>query len=216
MATRGPYAKGVVKREELLDAALTLFAEHGYDRTSMREVARAAGLSQTGLLHHFASKEELFVEVLRRRDRRNEELYDARHGAPLSAEGLVSIVRHNADERGLVRLFVAMSAESTEIDGPARSFFVERYRALVAGVASDLKERQDAGELARDLDPEALAAILIAAADGLQLQWLLDSPTSDMGARLELLWDVVRRVPLAPAPTRSNRGVAERVCNTDH
>ena len=50
MSPRGPYAKGVAKREEILGVALDLFARDGYDKTSFREVARATGLSQAGLL----------------------------------------------------------------------------------------------------------------------------------------------------------------------
>ena len=66
MTARGPYAKGEAKRAEVVNVALELFSRKGYDRTSFREVARLAGLSQAGLLHHFRTKEELFVEVLRR------------------------------------------------------------------------------------------------------------------------------------------------------
>ncbi|RAJ46416.1 TetR family transcriptional regulator [Kitasatospora sp. SolWspMP-SS2h] len=65
---RGSYAKGIAKREEILDTALEIVARVGYSRATVRELARAVGLSQTGLLHYFGSKEQLFVEILRRRD----------------------------------------------------------------------------------------------------------------------------------------------------
>ncbi|HET7802283.1 MAG TPA: helix-turn-helix domain-containing protein, partial [Humibacillus xanthopallidus] len=68
MGRRGAYAKGVAKREEILDAALAVIARNGYQRTSVRDIAEAVGLSQAGLLHYFSSKEALFAEVLRRRD----------------------------------------------------------------------------------------------------------------------------------------------------
>ncbi|MDY7100671.1 MAG: helix-turn-helix domain-containing protein [Actinomycetota bacterium] len=194
MARRGRYAKGVVKRDEILDAALAAFAERGYDRTSVREIARAVGLSQAGLLHYFANKEELFAEVLRRRDERNERQYDQNRGNPVSADGLVEIVRHNVEEPGLVRLFVALSAESTAENSPARSFFTERYRAIRGGIAADIRERQARGDLADDLDADAVASLLVAAADGLQIQWLLEPETVDMGARLEQMLQALQRV----------------------
>ncbi|WP_282203750.1 TetR/AcrR family transcriptional regulator [Kitasatospora fiedleri] len=65
---RGSYAKGIAKREEILDTALEIVARVGYSRATVRELAQAVGLSQTGLLHYFGSKEQLFVEILRRRD----------------------------------------------------------------------------------------------------------------------------------------------------
>jgi AcrR family transcriptional regulator len=194
MTPRGPYAKGVARREEILTVALELFSRRGYDRTSFREVARATGLTQAGLLHHFGSKEELLVEVLRRRDARNEGRYDANHAQPLTVEGLISVVRHNAEEPGLVRLYVAMSSESTNVESEARDFFGQRFRDLIAGIAEDVRVKQEAGEIASDLEPEVVASLLIAAADGLQIQWLLDPEGVDMGERLGRLWSALQRV----------------------
>jgi AcrR family transcriptional regulator len=194
MGKRGQYAKGLAKRQEILDTALDLFSRNGYDRTSVREIARLVDLSQAGLLHYFSSKEELFTEVLRRRDSRNEALYDVNRGDPVTTEGLVSIVRHNAAEPGLVRLYVSMSAESTDLDSLARSFFEDRYHKLRSDLSRDVKQRQANGELAADLDPDAVASLMIAAADGLQIQWLLDPDGTDMGNELEQLWSAFRRV----------------------
>lgn len=47
----------------MLDAALALFAEHGFAATSMRMLARATGLRESSFYNHFASKEELYQAV---------------------------------------------------------------------------------------------------------------------------------------------------------
>ena len=65
---RGSYAKGVAKREEILERALEVIAREGYRGASVKELADAVGLSQAGLLHYFDSKEELFTEIVRKRD----------------------------------------------------------------------------------------------------------------------------------------------------
>lgn len=194
MTARGPYAKGEAKRAEVIDVALELFSRKGYDRTSFREVARLAGLSQAGLLHHFRTKEELFIEVLRRRDERNTRFYDQAVDDNVSIEGLTEIIKHNAGEPGLVRLYVAMSAESTDAASPARQFFVNRYGMLRANIAADIRRKQESGELPDSLDPQSAASLVIAAADGLQLQWLLDPDQVDMGAMLEQLTSLLRGV----------------------
>ncbi|WP_437277156.1 TetR/AcrR family transcriptional regulator [Sorangium sp. So ce375] len=49
-----------LRRRKLMDAALTVFLRFGFRKTSMDEVARAAGVSRQGLYLHFATKEELF------------------------------------------------------------------------------------------------------------------------------------------------------------
>ncbi|MFB9431351.1 TetR/AcrR family transcriptional regulator [Streptoalloteichus tenebrarius] len=51
-------------RAALLEAAAALFAEQGYERTTVREVAARAGVNQALLFRYFGSKEELFAEVL--------------------------------------------------------------------------------------------------------------------------------------------------------
>jgi AcrR family transcriptional regulator len=191
MSARGPYAKGIAKREEILQIALELFAQKGYDRVSVREIARETGLSQAGLLHHFSTKEELFLEVLRRRDDRDGDPVEHKHVH--SVDHLIAAVEHNAQEPGLVRLFVSMSAESTEDGSPAREFFVARYRWLRGEVAADVRRRQEAGELAADLDPDEVASLLIAVADGLQLQWLLEPEKVDMGHLMTTFWSTLGR-----------------------
>jgi AcrR family transcriptional regulator len=50
-------------RERVLDAAVDLFAEQGYDGTSVAQVIERAGLTKGGFYHHFASKEALLFEV---------------------------------------------------------------------------------------------------------------------------------------------------------
>ncbi|MER5787084.1 TetR/AcrR family transcriptional regulator [Streptomyces sp. NPDC001980] len=60
-ATRGDTQR----REQVLAAALTVFATFGYRKTSMDAVARAADISRPGLYFLFSGKEELFRETMR-------------------------------------------------------------------------------------------------------------------------------------------------------
>ncbi|WP_248145622.1 TetR/AcrR family transcriptional regulator [Microbacterium aoyamense] len=176
----------MAKREEILTVALEHFARRGYDRASVREIARESGLSQAGLLHHFSSKQELFLEVIRRRDDRDGDPVHHRHLH--SVDHLISAVEHNVEEPGLVRLFVTMSAESVDESSVARSFFESRYDWLRGELRADIQSRQDAGEVPAELDADDLASLMVAAADGLQLQWLLQPDQVDMPSRLKTLW----------------------------
>ncbi|HWK92169.1 MAG TPA: TetR/AcrR family transcriptional regulator [Luteimicrobium sp.] len=54
------------RREQILDAATTAFAEHGYAGTTTDEVARAAGVSQPYVVRLFGSKHDLFAAVFER------------------------------------------------------------------------------------------------------------------------------------------------------
>ena len=57
-------AQGRATRGQLIEVATGLFAEHGYDGTSIEAVLTAAGVSRGALYHHFAGKEALFTAVL--------------------------------------------------------------------------------------------------------------------------------------------------------
>jgi AcrR family transcriptional regulator len=192
MARRGAYAKGVAKREEILDAALGVIARNGYQRTSVRDIAEAVGLSQAGLLHYFSSKEALFVEILRRRDDVDRERMPADPAARV--RGLIGIMRHNADVPGLVQLYAELSTEASHPGHAAHDYFTQRYAVLRRELSDAVRAAQEQGELSMSLEPERVAAILLATADGLQTQWMLE-PQLDMATHLEHLWDALRRVP---------------------
>ena len=52
--------RGPLTRKQILDAALRLFSEKGFARTSVRDIARDAGITDAAIYYHFASKRDLF------------------------------------------------------------------------------------------------------------------------------------------------------------
>jgi AcrR family transcriptional regulator len=190
MARRGSYAKGIAKREEILTAALDVIARNGYRRTSVRELADAVGLSQAGLLHYFSSKEELFQEILRKRDEVDASAFEGRNETPI--EGFFAVIRHNTEVPGLVQLYAQVSTEAGDPDHPAREFFIQRYEQFRARFAQLIRDEQAAGRVDPDLDADRIANLFLAAADGLQTQWMLD-PSIDMADHVAYLWHLVTR-----------------------
>ncbi|UJW30910.1 TetR family transcriptional regulator [Saccharothrix sp. AJ9571] len=69
MTGRRPRRDAAATRQALLDAAEVLFAERGFDRTTVREIARQADTNQALLFRYFGSKDALFEAVVARRGR---------------------------------------------------------------------------------------------------------------------------------------------------
>ncbi|MEW2263024.1 TetR/AcrR family transcriptional regulator [Streptomyces sp. NPDC047853] len=173
MAKRGPYEKGEAKRGEILHAALEIFAAEGYRGTSLRKVAAQCNLSLPGLMHYFDSKEDLLTQVLRMRD----ETARVRQDERTNPESYREIIREGARTPGLVELFVSMAAAASDTGHPAHAHFAERYPVLRERVATYVRERMDEGRMSTVVPPERLAVLLLAVADGIQLQWLIDRST---------------------------------------
>lgn len=190
-AASGQYAKTPAQRSRIVDAAMQVFAERGERGASLREIAERVGMSQAGLLHHFGSKHRLLLAVLDRFEQ--EEQPDE----PLTTmEDSIAFVRaelaRGLDRPGLFQLQMTLAAESIDPDHPAHEFFVDRYQRVTAQFEEPLRAAVADGVLRPDTDTRAVAQLVIAAMDGLQLQRQLDEET-DMTAAFDLLLDALVR-----------------------
>jgi len=66
MSQANRKSKGELTAERILDAAENLFAQRGYDGTSLREIARQVGIHEPGIYNHFKGKQALYAAVLDR------------------------------------------------------------------------------------------------------------------------------------------------------
>ena len=57
------FMAGPGKKQEILDAAVSLFARYGYEGASVSAIAKAAGVAKSTILHHYPSKKSLYVAV---------------------------------------------------------------------------------------------------------------------------------------------------------
>ena len=185
---RGAYAKGVARRQEILDAAIAVFARRGAGRTSLRAIAQEVGVTHAALIHHFGTLERLLVDVYEEFARRLER--EAHVGADVSPVELMRLsAERNHQVPGMVQLYTSLVAAALEEGHPAATTFAtQRFAAVRAALVEQIRTRQADGRIHPDLDPEQVAALVVAASDGLQTQWLLD-PDVNMAAHLR---DLVR------------------------
>ena len=193
---RRSYPKGVRRRQQILDSAIALLAQRGVDRASLRTIGEAIGVSHTALRHYFSSRDELLVEAYRTHEAR------AAQGAPAAGESAVGAIleatERNRSIPGLVELYATLTTDALqEQHATTREFVRYRFRSLRQALAAQIESGQQAGRIAADIGPLDAAALVIAASDGLQIQWLLDPAEVDVGRSLSIL---ERLLPRGPEP----------------
>ncbi|NNG36765.1 TetR/AcrR family transcriptional regulator [Nakamurella aerolata] len=186
---RGPYAKTPARRRQIIDAAMALFAAHGFHNTSLRDVAAAAGIGQSTLRHHFPDKEALLLAALRRRDELG--AGDVPERAEDFPAHILGRATANRELPELVELYSVVSAESVTDGHPGRQYFIDRFAELRCDYTRFLSALAGCGRLRAGVDPETAATGLIALWDGLQVQWLLEPDRVDVPAQLAAYLDLI-------------------------
>jgi AcrR family transcriptional regulator len=193
MARRTQAERTKQRKEQVIHEAFHFFGQYGFHGAKLSDIAKAAGVTEPGLLHHFPSKEHLLMEVLAERDRLDRERFDpAMHEKEgVSLISLQELVEHNETVPGLVQLFTVLVAESIDEQHPGHDFFKRRYQDLRDQTIDVLKKAQARHEIRNDIPAEDLVIMLFAMMDGLQIQWLYEAEKIDMarlfGQFLELL-----------------------------
>lgn len=189
---RASYANGERTRAALVDAAFELFAQKGFQRLSIRQIAEEIGTSHTALLHHFGSKDALMEAVLARREERE----GPERGELIRERGLLDavpeVMRRNAAEPGVIQLDVTLQAEATHPEHVAYEFIRQREKLFVASVREELEAEQKAGRLRDGLDLDVVARLITSQIEGIQLAWVADRSV-DMAVHLAALMDLIRK-----------------------
>lgn len=161
---RPPASDGVLTRQRILDAAQKLFGERGYERSTNKDIAEAAGITMGSIYYYYESKQDLYVGVC-------EEV----RGLCLAALELASASQAGFVERirtALERLAVANRARSSlaffVVSAPTDARRYPELRDAVDHLVTDLQawcrtvtaDGMARGEIAEDSDEEAVADLV--------------------------------------------------------
>ena len=139
---RAAYANGERKRAEIVDAALAVFAEKGFRRFSLRQIAEELGTTHVSLRYHFGTKDALLEAVLAEREERDRPWREQVLREKGLFDGVPEVIRRNATRRGVVHLDATLQAEGDRAGSsgarvrPAAGAAVPRRRPGVAGAGA--------------------------------------------------------------------------------
>jgi AcrR family transcriptional regulator len=177
--TRAARAQGREARDELLTAALRVFARRGYGQAGVDEIAAEAGYSKGALYWHFASKEEVLLALLEERiNAPMREMVALLESAPPDRDMSVEATREFARQLRDQREAVLLDREywSLAIRDPVlRATYLARQAEFRGALASALTARaRHLGTPDSPMTAEDVARIVVSIISGLTVDELIE------------------------------------------
>lgn len=162
------------RRAQILAAALSCFGEKGYHASTMDDLVRASGLSKGSLYWHFSSKEDVFLALF---DAFSEEFYGEWDRIAESEDDKLEVLRREcasavsrfADQRAFLLTWAEFLSHPA-----ARERMRDGYAVAREKLAAIVEVGRANGSLAPGPPAGSVATGLVAALEGLFLQWLVD------------------------------------------
>jgi TetR/AcrR family acrAB operon transcriptional repressor len=210
---RKTKVEAAITREQLLDAAERVFSDRGVAKTSLTEVAAAAGVTRGAVYWHFRDKADLFGAMCERAT------------LPLDAMLIEAGARANDDPLGAVRAVAVTALTRLGTDPRAQAVFeVIFHKTELTGELAEIAGRQERdrcdclsnvesfleravtrGQLPPDTDTALVTRLLHAYVSGIMREWVLDKDAYDLAARAPSLVDTIIAGLAANPPRRASR-----------
>jgi AcrR family transcriptional regulator len=146
----------------LIDAAAAVFAKKGYSRATLDEIAEEAGFTRGAVHHHFASKEDLFLAVIAKRDEELLAGYDQEAGGSMPPDPYASAARWqqlHGDADSEVALRLELRSEARRSEALRRQVVAVERAAIEATAARLARSAPGEGRVWRHA-PELVAHLL--------------------------------------------------------
>lgn len=178
-----------MRRVQILDEALRMIGQHGFNGVTLQKLAEQCGLSNAGLLHYFGSKDQLLLALLDEMERREaaivlpliagieQEVALGRSTLPAVHEFFRILVRRFGERPEMGRFIAVVQAEAIDPTHPAHDAFLRQEVGALAVFARILAPFVE--------EPHLVARWLHALMIGLAQQWLRSGSEFDLLAHWE-------------------------------
>jgi len=202
------------RRDEILAAAETCFARHGFHQTTILDVIRESGLSAGCIYSHFANKEDLIQAIGERRHARDGALLAIEDGAADPLKTLRAIARASlADlesEQGLRSRRVALQLWAEALrDEVIHEQVTRGVRTPIAHFVELLRHAQRLGQIDAAVDPHTTARTMVAMFQGFVLQRLWGEPFP-LSEAMSAFDGFLAGIAAKPRPVRASDSRARR------
>jgi AcrR family transcriptional regulator len=188
------------KKDQILEAVIQQFAQKGFSRTTINDIALAAGIGKGTVYEYFSNKEEIVQEAFRYFMRMLEPNFEAILIAKIPAkekfhqilDGLSRFIHseyHDATE--LMFDFWSECIKDKKAKGILFAEMVKFYQVYREIFADIIIEGMGEGSFRKDINPRSTAAVIVGAVDGLLIQWILEHEVLDFQDLLKTITTTV-------------------------
>jgi AcrR family transcriptional regulator len=161
--------------EKIIQAAIESFAQTGFDRTKMEDIAKRLGLSKGTIYLYFNSKEDLFLAICEHylkvmRDQQHSAIFPKKEDLVLDSEHFYENFRRL--EQGKDRVMLEMVVESSRNSRLKKGMYEHRLKVYDA-VVEHLNRQIEKGFIKKGIDVNGLASAFVALYDGLTVSKML-------------------------------------------
>ena len=162
-------------REKIIQAAIESFAQTGFDRTKMEDIAKRLGLSKGTIYLYFNSKEDLFLAICEHylkvmRDQQHSAIFSKKEDLVLDSEHFYQNFRRLGQAKD--RVMLEMVVESTRNSRLKKGMYEHRLKVYDA-VVEHLNRQIEKGFIKKGIDVNGLASAFVALYDGLTVSKML-------------------------------------------
>jgi TetR/AcrR family transcriptional regulator, repressor for uid operon len=162
-------------REKIIEAAIESFAQTGFDKTKMEDIAKRLGLSKGTIYLYFNSKEDLFLAICEHyvkvmRDQQHSAIFSKKEDLVLDSEHFYEKFRRL--EQGKDRVMLEMVVESSRNSRLKKGMYEHRLKVYDA-VVEHLNRQIEKGFIKKGIDVNGLASAFVALYDGLTVSKML-------------------------------------------
>jgi TetR/AcrR family transcriptional regulator, fatty acid metabolism regulator protein len=210
----GNRKKSESTRERIIEAARELFAENGYQKTTVVEIAQEAGLSEAAMYEYFKGKEDLLLTIP---DLWVTDLLAEMEDQLFGVEGAFNKLRkyvwwtfrrieQSPMNAKVVYLFLKTNKNFLQTE------VYQNVRILYAQLVEIFEEGRASGEMNPELDPYAAQAVVVAMIDHTVTRWLLKDMSYPLFKNVEGTYELlVKAFHREEYVIRSGRSVEEMI-----
>jgi len=172
-------AQAIETANRIYAAAIELMDRKGFERLTIADISRRAGVSVGAFYHYFRSKDDILAEIFRRADEYFLTQVVGDLSQPAIQEQIVAYFDHYA------RFNAASGVEMTQqLFNPKVKLFIQKGRPMQTILQDLIRKGQERDEIRGDAEPEELARLLFVMARGVVFEWSLYDGGYDLEATM--------------------------------